>query len=277
MSPPRALSWLGPRAARLAVGVAIAVGVSACGSEGRRVLIAIDLSTSMRCPVNTTSDCGEEDTRDPPKLERPAEAADKRIGAAVGVVKLVTSPDTKPRWFPPGSTLGIWTFAHKEIRDLINDATYASTSKGPRPNGDFPAYHPGSYGAYLDPLLLSANGNTPLYLAIYHGVRALRASWKPGLNVLVVLSDGKDRASKLDGRRLYVPRLHRALGVDPEHEVHVIVTTASKDTPCPKLSAPRAAFEYDRGKDCLKVDDKTDIVGALAQTRDRLYEIERGG
>lgn len=265
------------RLIRLLVGVALGAGLTACGSDGRRVLVAIDLSTSMRCPVDTTSDCGEEGADDPPLLSTVAEARDKRIAAAVRAVKDATSPGTEPRWFPPGSTLGIWTFAGHSVHDLTSDAVYPSASDGPPPEGEFPSFHPGAYGSLVDPLLLSAKGSTPLYLAIYHGVRALRADWKSGLNALIVLSDGYDRRSKLDGRELDVPALHRALGLDPEHEVHVLVTTASKDVPCPPLSAAPGAFEYDSDKDCLKVDDETDLAEAFEQTRMRLDEIERAG
>lgn len=274
----RVASQYASPAARIVAGVAIVASIAACGSEGRRVLIAVDLSTSMRCPVDTTSNCGEEGVPPPPLFASPADARGTRIAAAVEAVKQATSPYTRPRWFPPGSTLAIWTFTGNAVQDLMSGSTYRSTSGGPHPEGDFPSFHPGAYGAYVDPLLLSANSNTPMYLAIYHGVRALRASWKPGLNVLIVLSDGYDRKSRLDGRRLKVAELHHRLGLDPDHKVHVLVTTASEDVPCPPLdSTTRAAFEYDRGPDCLEVDEDTDITQAFEETRNRLDDIERGG
>jgi hypothetical protein len=184
-------------------------------------------------------------------------------------------------WFGSRDRLAIWTFSSPRSRSQIIDPAARSVLSGKRsdvePSGDIPRFR-GSKGLKrrLQGLVFAASGGTPLNLAIYYGVRALRRGWQPGINVLVVLTDGyDDMESRLHGAPLDEARLNRLLSKGSQAPVHVLLTAADYDVRCDALLADLTAVTYDPDRDCFPVGVDSDLSTTFEHVHQRLLELAR--
>lgn len=248
-----------------------------------RVLVAMDLSTSMRCPVKRKiirapgfaaplhcADMRAPELTDPPPLQDAEDAAGTRIAASVSAVADATANED---WFGPADRVTLWTFSGMTVVDRITGHVFSGDKRDPRPVGTFPAFRPGAFEAGLQPLLLGAVGGTPLNLAILEGVRALRAGWQPGINALVVLTDGYDHTSRLKGRALTEAELSRVLGDAPHKPVHLLVTTSDVEAGCGVLFKDVTAVVHDPKLDCFRVNERHPLATAVEEVRQRLLTL----
>lgn len=242
------------------------------GQRPIRLVLAMDLSTSMNCPVQRQRPpCA--DPRDPktnpPAPRNEGETRGLRIKAAVdGTVGAL-------EWFGPRDRLAIWTFSGNSIVDQATRTTFSGKRSDPAPSGRIPLFKDAATTkSSLRGLLLNASGGTPLNLAIYYGVRALRANWQPGLNTLVILTDGYDsKKSKLNGIPLDEARLNRLLSQGSQAPVHVLVTAADYDVDCDGLLQDVTAFIYEPDRDCFPVSEDSDINTTFEHVHRRLQEL----
>ena len=239
-----------------------------------RLVLALDLSTSMNCPVKQLrppcATPGDPATNPPiPRDEK--EAQGLRITAAVNAAQAAFGG------FRPGDRLNLWTFSGNKIVDLTAKQTYSGDSIDEIPKPTIQPFRDGkALRAELNPLVLKASGATPLNLATFYGVRALRAGWRDGaLNALVLLTDGYDATSRLEGALLGERKLNLLLRNDASRPVHVLVTTVSYDVACDGLFRDVTAFRFDFREDCVPVTQDTDIPTALSAVVDRLKQLAK--
>lgn len=256
-------------------------------SQPIRLLLAMDLSESMNCPVAAPAaepgepldprcaNPGDPDAKPPKPLDK-RDTENLRIGAAVnGAIDGLG-------WFGQRDRLGVWTFSGQSVVDRLRrkssrlDQAFSGKRTDSEPSGDFPSFEPAAAEPALRGLLLKASGGTPLNLAIYYGVRALRAYWQPGVNALVILTDGYDHTSELNGATLDEARLNRLLNKGLQPPVHVLLTTAGDDVDCTKLLTKITAFAYDPGRDCFPVRRGRDVATTFERVGERLRELARG-
>ena len=193
------------------------------------MVLAFDVSTSMRCPVqeDAAPEC-------PVKGQIPPFTGDAFIDTVV-------SREVVPqlRFLDSSDQVGIWTFG-KEIRRgditplgnwrvVADEVTFAVKSSGIR-------------------------GATPLNETVFEAVNELRHSWRPNaVNALAILTDGTDHGSELRGERFTEERLDAALEPDSAKPIHVLLTAADPGT-CDRLLKHVRAFTGTRR--CFPIRDE---------------------
>jgi Mg-chelatase subunit ChlD len=128
-----------------------------------RVLLAVDVSTSMKEPLPPTGK---------------ARRIDAAATAAGGALEFVDSR---------GDELGLWIFATRSRR--LEQLQPATRGQRDQIRDDLQGLEP--------------SGATHLYDTVAEGVRELRAGWREDrVNALVILTDGEDRGSDLTKEEL---------------------------------------------------------------------------
>lgn len=215
-----------------------------------QVILAMDVSTSMKCPVrdDILKDCPDARGK-VPRFAGPA-----RIDAAVngGAVPALS-------YFKSGDRLGIWSFGSRIDQGTIypfeSEAETAATDR-------------------LRSLAKKVGGGTLLYQTIYEAVLRLRKDFKgDAVNALVILTDGRDNGSMLaDGTRLDEQVLNDELGKDPDEPVHVLFTAAYEDdVRCDELldDIDDEVFNHK----CFQVTDGSDVQTAFNAIQEHLDEL----
>ncbi len=213
-----------------------------------QVVLAIDVSASMRCPVDASilqEKCPRKDGSIPRFDGR------SRIRAAVddGVVPALA-------YLRDGDQGGIWTFATVVTPGTITP--FGSLKELKRK---------------LTPLVRQTGSGTRLYETIFEAVQRLQRDWKPRtINAVIILTDGRDNGSKLNGEPLTEQLLDETLGPkDPDKPVYVFLTAAYDAPKCRFLFRDVDAFEHK----CLDVDNDTDVQDAYDKIQQRLDALAR--
>lgn len=213
-----------------------------------QVVLALDVSTSMRCPVE-----GGVLPRCPVQGTIPPFPGDAFIDAAV-------------RQAVPG--LGFF-----KTRDRIAVWTFGAAILGGAPK---PLEDPGELAQNLtvDVRRSGVFGATPLYEAVYRGVRVLRAAWRPeAVNALVLLSDGTEQGSTLQGGPLTARMLKAELGRESDKPIHVLLTAADQAV-CNQLA--RSIAELGSDDNCHPIRDADgDERPAVEELLERLEQLAR--
>ena len=211
-----------------------------------QVILAIDVSTSMACPVDHDTlhgHCPGAGGKIPPFK------GSSRADAAVteGVIPAVS-------YFRKGDAIGVWRFA-----SVLSPGTISEYK------GD------AELEQRLRPLVGQTSGGTRLNQTIYEGVRRLRRDWKPRtINALVILTDAGDRGSTLKGQPLTEDRLDEVLGAeDPDKPVYVFITAGYDSPGCDKLLTGVEAFHHE----CFPVNEATSVQDAYNGIQKRLDQL----
>lgn len=227
--------------------------------KGLHAIVALDRSTSMLCPIDRAALNGE---RCPDANGNiPPFNGKTRITAAIVDGAIPAVEDN----FKHGDLLGTWSFA----TDV--------DQRRPRP---FTAAAP--HVKRLNAMLLHVGGATHLYETIFKGVRSLRERWLPKMvNVLIILTDGTDRGSKINetvlGNHLDQQEkeliLVGALGHGNPRERVYVALTAAYDATCDGLleHVNRAVFI----RTCQEVGDDIGVDAAYTAISAHLSKLRR--
>jgi hypothetical protein len=210
-----------------------------------RMLLAIDRSASMGCPIDIRERCPSASG----KLPDPRDRRPRRFELAVGGARDALT------FLRTGDSVGVWTFSSSvtSLRGIqpVTEQGIRSLRAGLNNRQGAPTA-----------------GSTHLYDVIFEGVRELRRGWrKDSVNALVIFTDGLDRGSA----RRSEAELDRALLVGDPHIDKPVTTiiTAASGVDCGSLLTNVTVLR----RRCLEVDSAADVHRAYQYTTELLRQL----
>ena len=226
-----------------------------------RVVLAVDVSKSMACPLGGPTRCTREEMRR-------ANFDDTRIAAAS-----TWSGEAIDTLVEPNDRLALWTFTTAKpgrryppdqwIQEVVKlDSKQAKDSQSVKDRIGALEEKARAAKAAGQP---AVDGGTPLYDAIYRGVSKLQSASEDSVRTLVVLTDGDNTVSRTDIPQLEAKYLSPNRDISP---VRVLFTAAS-DEVCAIPRLVRIAERFDG--DCFLATDDDQLSCA----RDHIVDLLR--